>query len=73
MSDSSETHLADDLPEGSVITGRIEIVTYMPKDGDDYMIAAKSSSNGDNIHLITALGMLELSKGLLENAQGGDE
>lgn len=58
------------LPQGAIVTGRIEIVTYIdPANDDDYMIAAiAEDQQGKNMPLLTSYGMLELSKGLLLEA-----
>lgn len=58
------------LPENAMVTGRVEIVTYIdPADPDDYMIAAIGHTpEGQMLPLVTSFGMLELAKGLLEGA-----
>lgn len=61
-----------ELPENAMVTGKVQIVTFIdPANPDDYMIAAMSEGPDDkNLPLITSFGMLELAKGLLLQAQG---
>lgn len=69
MSDNAKTNIELDLPQGSIITNRIEIVTYLdPSRGfeDNFIVGCKSNNGNDHhVPLITALGMLEIAKGMI--------
>jgi len=76
MSDPCETNVIDDLPHGAIVTNRIEIVTYIdpgePFD-DNYIVGVKSNNGNDKeVALITAMGMLEIAKGMV-SAEDDDE
>jgi hypothetical protein len=70
-----DTNIDLDLPDGSIITNRIEVVTFLLPDGeDDYMVAAKSSSgNNESVPMVTAFGMLEMAKACLLSNEDGDD
>lgn len=59
------------LPEGAIVTGRIEIISYLPADGGNPTLYWETSDgSGGDLPVITQLGMLELAKGYVLEYQG---
>jgi len=67
-----------ELPEGAIVTGKIEIALYLDPTADDsdyaYMVGAvHQGMDGKPLSMLTVHGMMDIAKDMLVRQSRGDD
>lgn len=53
------------LPEGALLISSVSIIHYLKTDGDKQVMISSEESSGDEVGIVSLIGMLEYGKALI--------